>query len=169
MKKGQVKWFDAAKGYGFIIADDDLGDILLHANVLRNFGRGSVAEGSQVSFSVQQTERGRQAAEIFEIVAPVETAGTVEAAQVLPELPKVEGVPLEPARIKWFDKAKGFGFANTFGSAEDIFLHLEVMRQYGFSDLSPGEAISVQVVEGPRGRMAGAIYSWDKPIETKGS
>ena len=164
MKKGQVKWFDAVKGYGFLVADDDLGDILLHANVLRNFGRGSVAEGSLVSFSVQQTERGRQAAEIFEIVSPVEFADTEEISTALSELPKVDGLPLEPARIKWFDKAKGFGFANTFGSAEDIFLHLEVMRQYGFSDLSPGEAISVQVIDGPRGRMAGSIYPWDKAV-----
>ena len=168
MKKGQVKWFDAVKGYGFLVADDDLGDILLHANVLRNFGRGSIAEGSLVSFSVQQTERGRQASEIFEIIAPVDTAAAEEIAQELPDLPVVDGVPLEPARIKWFDKAKGFGFANTFGNAEDIFLHLEVMRQYGFSELSPGEAISVQVIDGPRGRMAGAIYSWDKPLESKG-
>ena len=61
MKKGQVKWFDAAKGYGFLVADDDQGDILLHANVLRNFGRGSIAEGSVVSFSLQSTDRGRQA------------------------------------------------------------------------------------------------------------
>ncbi len=167
MKKGQVKWFDAAKGYGFLVADDDQGDILLHANVLRNFGRGSIAEGSVVSFSIQQTDRGRQASEIFEIVAPVDSAIPDDADEVLIELPVVEGVPLEPARIKWFDKAKGFGFANAFGSADDIFLHLEVMRQYGFSDLSPGEAISVQVIDGPRGRMAGAIYSWDKPVETK--
>ncbi|MCF6272974.1 MAG: cold shock domain-containing protein [Rhodobacteraceae bacterium] len=168
MKKGQVKWFDAAKGYGFLIADDDLGDILLHANVLRNFGRGSIAEGAVVSFSLQQTDRGRQASEIFEIVAPMENTENIELAIELPELPKVEGVALEPARIKWFDKAKGFGFVNTFGSGEDIFLHLEVMRQYGFSDLSPGEAISVQVIDGPRGRMAGAIYSWDKAIDKQG-
>lgn len=167
MKKGQVKWFDAAKGYGFLVADDDQGDILLHANVLRNFGRGSIAEGSIVSFSIQQTDRGRQAAEIFEVVAPVETETASGNAETYADLPHVEGVPLEPARIKWFDKSKGFGFANTFGSDEDIFLHLEVMRQYGFSDLSPGEAISVQVIDGPRGRMAGAIYPWDKPLETK--
>jgi CspA family cold shock protein len=168
MKKGQVKWFDAAKGYGFLVADDDQGDILLHANVLRNFGRGSIAEGSIVSFSIQQTERGRQASEIFEIVPPVETGGAAELDEPKMDLPVVEGVPLEPARIKWFDKNKGFGFANTYGCRDDIFLHLEVMRQYGFSDLSPGEAISVQVIDGPRGRMAGAIYSWDKPLEAKG-
>ncbi len=167
MIKGKVKWFDADKGYGFVVADDGLGDILLHANVLRNFGRGSVAEGAEVVFSLQQTERGRQASEIFEIHAPVEN-GVEEASQTTLPLPDVTGVELEPARIKWFDKAKGFGFANTFGSSEDVFLHMEIMRQYGFSDLSPGEAICIQVVDGPRGRMAGAMYSWDKPANGNG-
>ncbi|MHA1128835.1 MAG: cold-shock protein, partial [Alphaproteobacteria bacterium] len=39
MIKGQVKWFDATKGFGFVVSEDEDGDILLHANVLRNFGR----------------------------------------------------------------------------------------------------------------------------------
>ncbi len=164
MIKGRVKWFDATKGYGFVVADDTDGDILLHANVLRNFGRGSVAEGAEIVFEVQETDRGRQASEIFEIHAPIETGDVDENPENSIPLPDVTGVELAPARVKWFDKAKGFGFANTFGSAEDIFLHMEVMRQYGFSDLSPGEAISVQVVDGPRGRMAGALYSWDKAL-----
>ena len=66
-----------------------------------------------------------------------------------------------PARVKWFDKAKGFGFANVFKSQEDIFLHMEVLRHFGFSDLQPGEAIVLQVVDGPRGKMAGSLYAWD--------
>lgn len=164
MIKGRVKWFDATKGYGFVVANDTSGDILLHANVLRNFGRGSVAEGAEIVFEVQETDRGRQASQIFEIHAPIETADVEAVSADAQPLPDVEGVDLAPARVKWFDKAKGFGFANTFGSAEDIFLHMEIMRQYGFSDLSPGEAIAVQVVDGPRGRMAGSIYSWDKPL-----
>ena len=48
--KGTVKWFDTTKGFGFLLVDDDKGDVLLHANVLRNFGRGSVVEGSTVAF-----------------------------------------------------------------------------------------------------------------------
>jgi len=164
MIKGRVKWFDAAKGYGFVVAEGIPNDILLHANVLRNFGRGSIAEGAEIVFSVQETERGRQASEIFKIHAPIETADENDVSASSIPLPDVTDVPLAPARVKWFDKAKGFGFANTFGSGEDIFLHMEIMRQYGFSDLSPGEAIAVQVVDGPRGRMAGALFSWDKPL-----
>ena len=78
-------------------------------------------------------------------------------------VPDVENVEMVPARVKWFDKSKGFGFANSFRSDLDIFLHMEVLRHYGFSDLQSGEAIVIQIVDGPRGKMAGAIHAWDEP------
>ena len=49
---GLIKWFDPAKGYGFIYNDQAGPDILLHANVLRNFGQGSVADNTQVTVRV---------------------------------------------------------------------------------------------------------------------
>ncbi|HSF91704.1 MAG TPA: cold shock domain-containing protein [Paracoccaceae bacterium] len=159
--KGQVKWFDAGKGFGFIVADGTQGDILLHANVLRNFGRSSVAEGSCIEFSAQETERGLQASEVLSITAPdIESLAAQKADEAnIPEVPA--DVPLQPARVKWFDKAKGFGFANVFGTTDDVFLHIEIMRHYGLSDLQPGEAISVKVIAGPRGHLAGVVESWD--------
>ena len=164
MIKGQVKWFDATKGFGFVICDDDEGDILLHANVLRNFGRSSVAEGSHIMIEVQVTDRGRQASVIHGIDAPateVQEADTEE----MPSIPDVAAdIPFLPARVKWFDTAKGFGFANIFGSDDDIFLHVEILRHYGLSDLQPGEAISVRIIAGPRGKMAGEVQSWDHVI-----
>ena len=70
-------------------------------------------------------------------------------------------VPLEPARVKWFDKTKGFGFANVFGRDEDVFVHVEILRKSGFADLQPGEAVCIKVVDGSRGRMASLVASWD--------
>lgn len=161
MIKGQVKWFDATKGFGFVVSEDEDGDILLHANVLRNFGRSSVAEGSSIVIEVQVTDRGRQASIIHEIGAPVAEENE-QVDEVAPSIPDVDSsVPFEPARVKWFDKSKGFGFANVFKSNEDVFLHVEILRHYGLSDLQPGEAISVRVIDGPRGRMAGEVQSWD--------
>lgn len=158
---GQVKWFDAGKGFGFIVAEGVEGDILLHANVLRNFGRSSVAEGAQIEFVMQQTDRGRQASEIREIKAPdlqALAAQKIESAHI-PEVPA--DIPLEPARVKWFDKAKGFGFANVFGLPEDVFLHVEVLRRSGLADLQPGEAVALRVIDGKRGRMAVQVASWE--------
>ena len=66
----------------------------------------------------------------------------------------IHALPLEPARVKWFDKGKGFGFANVFGRPEDVFIHAEVLRVSGFADLAAGEAVALRIVEGKRGRMA---------------
>lgn len=160
MLKGHVKWFDTIKGYGFLVVEDGSGDILLHANVLKNFGRGSVAEGTMIDFEANETERGRQVSRILEIEGPKEEL--VDGSGSDFEIPDVVGVKMVPARVKWFDKSKGFGFANTFKSEEDIFLHMEILRHYGFSDLQSGEAIVIQVIDGPRGKMAGSIRAWDE-------
>jgi len=168
MVKGRVKWFDTTKGYGFVVTDEGEGDVLLHANVLRNFGRNSVAEGAEIVVEVQETDRGRQVTEIHDIDVPE----TEEDADLEKEMRPTEvmmtaqvDAPLLPSRVKWFDKSKGFGFVNIFGSAEDIFVHMEVLRLYGLSDLQPGEAVCVRIVKGPRGQMAAEIRSWDFAAE----
>lgn len=157
---GHVKWFDVAKGFGFVICESGAGDVLLHANVLRQFGVGSVAEGSQLRVMVRTTPRGRQAVKVLEIVPP--ECGTYDQPEELQEPVEtaVDG-PLQPARVKWFDRAKGYGFANAFGRSEDIFLHGDVLRRSGLADLVPGEAIAVRVTEGRRGLMASEIAPWD--------
>lgn len=156
---GHVKWFDANKGFGFVLADDGGPDILLHANVLRNFGRGSVAEGARVMLRTQETGRGLQATEVISIEALPDAEPDEDAYGL--DLPDVTDVPLVPARVKWFDKGKGFGFANAFGNSDDIFVHVEVLRRFGFSELQPGEAVAVKIVDGPRGKLAAEIRTWD--------
>lgn len=162
---GMVKWFDPAKGYGFVLNDEGGADILLHGNVLRNFGRSSVADQSHVTILVQPTTRGLQAIEVLEI-SPPKTDGTPPIADLDAEIIEhLDSLPLRPARVKWFDKAKGFGFANIFGMPDDIFIHIEVLRHSGFSDLAIGEAVGIRVIEGPRGLMAAQIVGWGVAAE----
>jgi cold shock protein len=158
---GKVKWFDPVKGFGFIVSDEGGPDILLHANVLRNFGQGSVADGARISVAVQQTPRGVQAAEIMRIDAPEPGAFPLQddGGHLTPDA--IAAQPLEPARVKWFDKGKGFGFANVFGRPEDVFIHVEVLRQSGLADLAPGEAVALRIMQGRRGRMAVQVVSWE--------
>ena len=162
--QGAVKWFDPAKGFGFVLSDDGGPDILLHANVLRNFGQSSVADGARVEIAVQHTPRGMQAVEVFSIEPPADgtTPPLDDMAALDPE--DLAALPLEPARVKWFDKAKGFGFANVFGRAEDIFVHIEVLRRSGLADLQPGEAVGLRVVQGRRGQMATQVAAWERAI-----
>lgn len=161
---GRVKWFDPVKGFGFIVADDEASDILLHANILRNFGQSSVADGAGITVLVQKTQRGVQAVEVLKIEPTVGAPFPLAEEGMGHSLEELRALPVEPARVKWFDKGKGFGFANVFGRNEDVFVHVEVLRHSGFADLQAGEAVALRIVDGKRGRMAVQVLAWDFAI-----
>jgi CspA family cold shock protein len=159
---GRVKWFDVGRGFGFVLAPDVERDILLHVNVLRGFGQSSVAEGAEVRLLVQRSPRGYQATEVLAIVPPEPGAEPEDLPEFLRPVP--DDLAYEPARVKWFDKGKGFGFANVFGRGEDVFVHAEVLRRFGLADLLPGEAVCLRVVEGARGKLAVEVRRWEDYI-----
>lgn len=161
--QGTVKWFDPAKGFGFLTTHEDGPDILLHANALRNFGLSSVCDNARMTVAVQKTARGYQVSEVFAVLPPHDECAEGEAASERAQLVD-RSVPLEPARVKWFDKVKGFGFANCFGKPEDVFVHMETLRRAGLAELLPGEAIAIRVVDGERGRMAALIEPWEAAL-----
>ncbi|MEO0861706.1 MAG: cold shock domain-containing protein [Pseudomonadota bacterium] len=158
--EGKVKWFDTTRGFGFVVSDQADRDVLLHANVLRNFGQSSVPDGALVTLRIQRSERGLQATEILSLETP---EADVEVSEEGPEYlrPVPDDLPYNAAKVKWFDKGKGFGFANVFGSSEDVFIHIEVLRRFGLADLLPGEAICVRVMDGARGRLAVEVRRWE--------
>lgn len=159
---GLVKWFDSAKGFGFISDPDGFGDVLLHGNVLRKFGRTTLIEGTRVIGLVAAGARGRQFVQLLDLIPPPAAAAPplAELSSAAPDA--LDDLPLWPARVKWFDKLKGFGFATVFGLRGDIFLHIEVIRQAGFVNLAPGEAIGLRVLRGERGLMAAQLVEWEQ-------
>ncbi len=109
---------------------------------------------------MQDTARGIQATEVMSI-GSVDTAIESEFIEFPGMAFDLSELELVAARIKWFDKSKGFGFANEFGSSDDIFVHVETLRRYGLADLMPGEAICLKIADGERGKMAVEVRSWD--------
>ena len=158
---GHVKWFDIDKGFGFLVLQDGGSDVLLHANVLKNFGRTSVSEDTKIEFEFLETDKGRQVSTIYNIQNSEDIKNPKKNDQ---SINKFTDVDFYPARVKWFNKSKGFGFANIFKSNDDIFLHIETLKRSGLSDLETGEAIVLSVKEGPLGKMAETILTWDDQI-----
>ena len=158
---GTIKWFDPVKGFGFIVSDEIDMDIFLHANVLRNFGQSSIADGVKIKVIAHRSDRGIQDSEVLSVASArsFNTFGYGEMA-ALDDVALSE-IELQPGRIKGFDKANGFGFANVFGKSEDIFVHIDVLRRCGLSGLVAGVGVALRVVEGERGLMAVAILSWE--------
>ena len=169
---GHVKWYDAVKGYGFVVPDGGGSDIMVHASCVRAFGRVALTEGSRISVIATQGQRGRNAQEIVdleevEVLAPA--PGFAESSRPTEFLgTDVEAGPLVPARVKWFDKQKGFGFVNVFGRAEDVFVHMETVRRCGFQDLASGEGMAVRTFRGPRGLMVAELKLWETATEGAG-
>src|SRR5215216_2920041 len=64
---GTVKWFDATRGFGFLVSEQVDGDILLHFSVLREHGRRSVPEGAVIECVPVRLERGLQAKKVLSI------------------------------------------------------------------------------------------------------
>lgn len=159
--EGRVKWYDATRGYGFVVSDALDGDILTHANCVRASGRAALPEGAKVRIQAALFDRGWQAVAILD-VEPVVFDGLAEEPSGFVHPDISDAGPVSPARVKWFDRVKGFGFVNIFGSVDDVFVHMEVLRRSSIADLAPGEAVAVRVVAGPRGLMAAEVRPWDE-------
>lgn len=161
---GIVKWFEPSKGFGFVTSDAYEDDILLHVNTLRAFGTHSVCNRARLRISVCQTVCGLQAQEIHGLWPPDEIDNLASNNTILsPDMT----IPLQPARVKWFDENKGFGFVTIFGRSEDVFFHKEILRRSGMRGLQTGDAVSVRAVQGDRGWIAVSIEPWGARISCR--
>jgi CspA family cold shock protein len=153
---GRIKWFDVAKGFGFIVPDNGLPDVLLHVTCLRRDGYQSANEGARVVVEAVQRPRGLQALRVVSLdqstaVHPSELPLPRTHVQVTP----TSG--LEAATVKWFNRLRGFGFLTRGDGTPDIFVHMETLRRYGIAELKPGERVYVRFGDGSKGLMAAEV------------
>jgi CspA family cold shock protein len=172
MPRGTVKFFNGAKGFGFIAPDDGGADVFVHISALERSGLGGLNEGDMVGFELEQDRRSGKLAAVDLVVTG--SAGPGARA------PRSAGPPRsfggggggggdrdsfqrrpagggssggggggsrDPAGagqgvVKWFNTTKGFGFIQPSDGGADVFVHISDVEKAGLSGLADGQALS---------------------------
>ncbi len=174
MPRGTVKFFNGAKGFGFIAPDDGGNDVFVHISALERSGLGGLNEGDMVSFELEQDRRSGK-------LAAVDLSVTGSAGPSARPARSGGGAPRggfgggggdrdsfsrrpggggggsarEPAGagqgvVKWFNTTKGFGFIQPSDGGADVFVHISDVEKAGLSRLADGQAVSYDLEQDRR-------------------
>jgi CspA family cold shock protein len=176
-----VKWFNPEKGFGFVALSDGSGDAFLHANTLNQSGHSAVSPGATLRVRIGQGQKGRQVSEVLSVDESTATPSASRGAG--PGGPPRSGAggfggggygaapgggaprrgaPTGPSvemqgTVKWYNATKGFGFVAPAEGGKDVFVHASALQRAGVMQLSEGQTIWMDVVQGAKGPEAASI------------
>lgn len=162
--RGTVKFFNAQKGFGFVVREDGGEDVFVHISAVEAAGLTGLADGQPLEFTL--TERnGRVSATDLKIEGeplPVEERAPREPREPRGDFerrPSRERVPVTTGErvdgtVKFFNGTKGFGFIQRDDGAPDAFVHISAVERAGFANLNEGQRVSFELEEDRRGKQA---------------
>src|SRR5436305_2121506 len=158
---GRVKWFDATRGFGFLVSDQIDGDVLLHFSVLREHGRRSVPEGATIECVPVRLDRGLQAKRVLSIdtssALPQPVRSSIPAAERADRKALADSAGgFESVEVKWFNRVRGYGFLKRPDElgGEDVFVHMETLRLSHLPELHPGQHLEARIAPSGKGLTA---------------
>jgi CspA family cold shock protein len=157
---GTIKWFDVTKGFGFIVPDQGGEDVLVHISCLRKDGFETAFEGAKITCEAVKSKRGWQ---VVRVIA-LDTSTALHPSQMPMPRTHATVVPisgLERMVVKWFNRLRGFGFVHAGEGYPDIFVHMEILRRFGFAELKPGQEVLVRYGYGSKGLMVAEVRPVD--------
>ena len=167
--RATVKWFNTAKGFGFVTPIDGSPEAFLHLSALRQAGYDSVGEGAGMLVEIGQSPKGRQVLRVLQVDAGSQAPRPMRAPRdngmsMGGSMGGMDGPPisLENAEsmdgvVKWFSPLKGYGFISPNGGGKDVFLHITILRNAGINALVPGQSVRMGVVHARKGPEAVSI------------
>ena len=155
--RATVKWYNPAKGFGFVQLDDGSGDAFLHATALERSGVGAVSPGATLEVRTGAGPKGPQVTEV--ISADNTTASLEQPRRARPERPSYSSAEDRPTveeigTVKWYNFDKGFGFIGPDQGGKDIFVHASALERSGIMGLAEGQRVAIDVADGQKGPEA---------------
>ncbi|MES2119313.1 MAG: cold shock domain-containing protein [Pseudomonadota bacterium] len=165
---GRVKWFDATRGFGFVVSDEIDGDILIHFSVLRDHGRRSIPEGATVEVIPVRLDRGLQAKKVLSIdlssALPQQPRSSISSGERSDRKALADAAgEFEPVEVKWFNRVRGYGFLKRGDDmgGEDVFVHMETVRIANLPELQPGQKLRARIAPSNKGFTAVELHELD--------
>jgi CspA family cold shock protein len=159
-----VKWFNADKGFGFVIVAGGP-DAFLPARALELAGHSSVPDGARMKVRISQGQKGPQVSEVVEVdtTAAQVTLRAERRPSPRPSSQRPSAGPTEEClgSVKWYNGEKGFGFVAQDRGGKDVFVHATTLERSGLSELPEGQRVRMQISQGQKGPEARSIELLD--------
>lgn len=144
--RARVKWFDPARGFGFVSPTDGSRDAFLHISVLNRAGLHVIADGTELLCRLVPGPRGAQVEQLVQVLETTPAGGDHD--------PPVPPGDEHTGTVKWYKPDKGFGFVLADDGGKDVFVHKSVLRRCHISALDTGQRVTMRVRDADRGREA---------------
>ncbi|KAK0341786.1 hypothetical protein LTR94_024986 [Friedmanniomyces endolithicus] len=142
MARGTVKFFNPAKGFGFIAPMDGGSDVFVHISAVQQAGLAGIDEGDELEYELEQDRRsGRTSAVGLTVISSAPRSAPRSPSPRFDRAPRggAEGFSREPAGQ---GDGFGFGFIAPNGGGDDVFVHASALERAGLAGLSDGQAVS---------------------------